>query len=461
MYICGIRYGYFGYFTYLKGVIEGRMSQYPSWGRYPNLLQKGRRLASRYDELNASDSLILPYGMGRSYGDSCQIHQGQVISSAALNKFISFDEETGILRCEAGVTLAQIIEVVLPKGWFLNVTPGSKYVTIAGAIANDVHGKNHHSVGSFGNHVTQFELLRSDGSRLLCSESENESWFQATLGGLGLTGFITWAEIQLRPVQSSNLDAESIKYEHLSDFFSLSDESVESHEYTVAWVDCSAKGAHLGRGHFTRANHCKSHSGPVMGKNNEGGKLSFPITPPLSLVNNLTVRAFNELYFHRQRQTIKTNVVDYDPFFYPLDGILNWNRMYGSNGFLQHQCIIPKSEAEAAIKCLLELISASGMGSFLVVLKMMGALKSKGLISFPCEGVTLALDFPYQGERTLRLLNQMDVVVQQAGGRLYPAKDARMSAQLFQQAYPKWKILEAKRDPNINSDFWRRVTGAD
>ena len=436
------------------------MSQFPSWGKYPNRSQKGGALAGRNDVLDTSEASLLPYGLGRSYGDSCQNHQGQVISSSQLKNFISFDEQTGVLRCEAGVTLAEIIQVALPKGWFLQVTPGTKYVTVAGAIANDVHGKNHHSVGSFGNHLRQFELLRSDGTRLICSDSENANWYQASIGGLGLTGFITWAEIQLRPVTSANLVAENIKYSNLAEFFSLSAESVESHEYTVAWVDCSATGSQLGRGHFTRANHSANHSGAIAAPSADKNKLSFPVTPPISLVNNLSVRAFNELYFHRQRQDCKSQLVDYDPFFYPLDGILNWNRMYGSKGFLQHQCIIPKAAAQSAVKALLELISASGMGSFLVVLKMMGAVNSKGLISFPGEGVTLALDFPFQGAKTLDLLNQMDEVVKQAGGRLYPAKDARMSAELFQQAYPRWQDLESLRDPNINSDFWRRVTGA-
>ncbi|NRB41355.1 MAG: FAD-binding oxidoreductase [Pseudomonadales bacterium] len=437
---------------------------YSSWGRYPNRIQNGCSLKRREDDLSSLSALskntpFLPYGLGRSYGDSCQNHAGYVVSSAQLNSFISFDSEVGILRCEAGVSLSDIIQVVLPQGWFLQVTPGTKYVTVAGAIANDVHGKNHHTVGSFGNHVIQFELLRSDGTRLICSESQNPDWFYATIGGLGLTGFITWVEIQLRPVKSANLDTENIKYNSLAEFFSISEESVESHEYTVAWLDCSATGASLGRGHFTRANHCQKQYGPIPPVNTEKGKLSFPITPPLSLINNLSVKAFNELYFNRQREINKTAVTNFDAFFYPLDGILHWNRMYGPKGFLQHQCIIPKCNAESAIKELLEVISASGMGSFLVVLKMMGSVPSKGLISFPSEGATLALDFPFHGAKTLGLLLKLDAIVSAAGGSLYPAKDARMSAQLFQQAYPDWIKLEEKRDPNINSDFWRRVTG--
>ena len=440
------------------------MGQYNSWGNFPNLKQQAvalphRRAAMPSPSDGVREATLLPYGLGRSYGDSCQNHPGKVISSEQLKHFINFNAETGVLRCEAGVTLADIILMALPQGWFLPVTPGTKYVTVAGAVANDVHGKNHHSVGSFGNNILSFELLRSDQTRLICSETENSDWFYATIGGLGLTGFITWVELQLKPVKSSNLDVENIKYNRLRDFFTLSEDSVSSHEYTVAWLDCSAKGERLGRGHFTRANHCKSHIGPIRAPNMEKNKLSVPVTPPISAINNYSVRAFNELYFNRQRLQNKISVNDFDPFFYPLDGILHWNRLYGSKGFLQYQCIIPKADAEPAIKALLEIISASGMGSFLVVLKMMGNVASKGLISFPTEGATLAIDFPFQGQKTLDLLVQLDKIITEAGGRLYPAKDARMSAELFQQAYPRWRELEAKRDPNINSDFWRRVTG--
>ena len=439
------------------------MSQFSSWGKYPNQSQQGRVLPQRTSCLKkiarlSDDNTMLPYGLGRSYGDSCQNHQGIVVGSSQLNSFIHFDDQSGILRCEAGVSLADIIQMALPQGWFLPVTPGTKYVTIAGAIANDVHGKNHHTAGSFGNHVLQFELLRSDGTRLVCSEKENIEWFTATVGGLGLTGFITWVEIQLKPVKSANIDTENIKYNNLSEFFSLSEDSVENYEYTVAWLDCSAKGGALGRGHFTRGNHSGSNTDHISVSGSEKNKLSFPLTPPVSLINNLSVRAFNELYFHRQQVQSKKTCINFDPFFYPLDGILNWNRLYGKKGFLQHQCIIPKANAKHAIKELLQLISVSGMGSFLVVLKMMGAVPSKGLISFPTEGVTLAMDFPFQGQKTLDFLNQLDQIVSGAGGRLYAAKDARMSAELFQQAYPRWGELEQLRDPNINSDFWRRVT---
>ncbi|CAA0113599.1 Decaprenylphosphoryl-beta-D-ribose oxidase [BD1-7 clade bacterium] len=437
------------------------MSKQYSWGRYPAVQQRPVRLASRHSRLPSTEP-FLPYGLGRSYGDSCLCSHGHLLSSQSLDQFIQFDPKTGVLRCEAGVTLAEIIEVCLPHGWFLPVTPGTKYVTVGGAIGNDVHGKNHHSAGSFGNHVQAFELLRSDGSRLLCTESSNSEYFRATLGGLGLTGMITWAELQLKSVTSRSLDVESIKYSRLSDFFSLSDETTDDWEYTVAWLDCTAKGNELGRGHFIRGKHAESDStrGLVPGMSIEhGSKLTFPVESPISLINNLSVQAFNTLYYQRQRANIIRSQQDYDPFFYPLDGILHWNRMYGKQGFLQHQCVIPVDTAADAVEEMLKRISRAGMGSFLVVLKMMGAVASKGMMSFPMEGATLAMDFPFQGNKTLSFLDSLDKIVHEAGGRLYPAKDARMSADMFRSGFPAWQDVDALRDPAITSDFWQRVAG--
>lgn len=442
------------------------MSSFSSWGNYPQTSQLGCLLSTRHDNLNSlprmqGNQSFLPYGLGRSYGDSCRNHKGFVVSSQSLKNFIDFNPESGLLRCESGVSLADIIDCCLPHGWFLPVTPGTKYVTIAGAIANDVHGKNHHSAGSFGNHIVQFELLRSDGSRLMCSENKNPEWFYATIGGLGLTGFITWAEVKLKPVKSRMIESENIKYPSLQDFFTIAEDSISDFEYTVAWLDCSAQGASLGRGHFSRGNHASmpplSSTFPIQHK----AKLSVPVTPPLSLINNMTVKAFNQLYYNRQREGSCKKTIDYDPFFYPLDGVLKWNRIYGAKGFLQHQCLIPKDNADLVIKELLERIAAAGLGSFLVVLKTMGNVASKGLLSFAKEGVTLAIDFPYQGQKTLDFLSSLDEVVEQAHGSLYPAKDARMSGDLFKAAYPNWNKLESLRDPQINSDFWRRVTGVE
>lgn len=436
------------------------MSDYGSWGGYPKANQKAKQYTSISDALPDVEDSLLPYGLGRSYGDSCLNTGAYILPSNQIQHFISFDHETGRLCCEAGVSLASIIDSCLPFGWFLPVTPGTKYVTIGGAIANDVHGKNHHTAGSFGNHVISFELLRSDGQRLHCSREENAQWFHATIAGLGLTGFITQVELQLKKVQGRSIDSETIKYGSLSDFFSIAEESEQGFEYTAAWIDCLAKGNELGKGHFIRGNHSPMRDVAGDRAIDHASKLVVPVKPPISMINHLTLKAFNKLYYERQRQKSVKTTSDYDPFFYPLDGILKWNRIYGNKGFLQHQCVIPMAESEAAIKDMLQLISDRGLGSFLVVMKTMGDVASEGLISFSREGTTLAMDFPFQGDKTLSFLNELDVIVKQAGGRLYPAKDARMSADLFQQAYPQWNELESLRDPKISSDFWRRVTAS-
>jgi len=425
-----------------------------SWGGYPHIQQQLVALHDRRQSLPVG--AVLPYGNGRSYGDSCLNARGVVVSTEALDKFIAFDTVSGRVSCEAGVTLQQIIDVALPRGWFLPATPGTKFVTVGGAIANDVHGKNHHVEGTFGCHLLRFELLRSDGSRMLCSATENAGHFQATIGGLGLTGMILWAELQLKPVSNNAIDVETIKYAHLRDFFALSAESDRDYEYTVAWVDCVASGAQLGRGHFMRGNHAPAGAVNMASKS---GRLAVPLTPPVSLINQWTLKAFNQLYYHRQQAPRKQARVHYDPFFYPLDGIQQWNRIYGRNGFLQFQCVVPTHNSESCIAELLQRICQARFGSFLAVLKIFGAKRSPGLLSFPLPGATLALDFPFVEGKTLPLFAQLDEVVMQAGGRLYPAKDAAMSRATFQRGYPQWRQLDMVRDPNINSDFWRRVTG--
>lgn len=427
---------------------------YVSWGRYPFQEQSGIDLHWMPHTLPASIGPLLPQGNARSYGDSCMLKEGTVLSTRFMRRFISFDTESGIMRCEAGVTLADILSVAEPQGWFLPVTPGTKFVTVGGAIANDVHGKNHHVEGTFGSHVLQFELLRSDGSTRVCSAQKNADWYAATIGGLGLTGFITWAEIKLKKVANSGINAENIKYQNLTEFFQLSEESEQEYEYTVAWVDCLASGSKLGRGHFTRGNHAR----PVQpSPSRKGLPLSMPIDPPVSLVNSLSLQAFNWLYYNRQLDRVSYQTMHYDPFFYPLDHIHNWNRMYGPSGFLQYQCVIPMQHSEAAITELLQRIGQANYGSFLAVLKVFGDVPSPALLSFPRPGTTLALDFPYKGNKTMQLFNQLDDVVVQAGGALYPAKDAHMKAEHFQSFYPNAKKLEQFKDPEITSSFWQRV----
>jgi FAD/FMN-containing dehydrogenase len=327
-------------------------------------------------------------------------------------------------------------------------------VTVGGAIANDVHGKNHHRAGTFGCHVRRLELLRSNGERLVCSPSENPDWFAATVAGLGLTGVVTWAELQLRRISSPRLDVDSVRFGHLDEFFSLSAESEQAAEYTVSWIDCLARGKHLGRGIFQRANH-GADAAPAPPKSR---KLSVPFQLPVSLVNGVSLRVFNTLIYHKQWSRLKHSSEYYRSFFFPLDSILHWNRAYGPRGFYQYQCVVPTPSAREATAALLDTIASSGQGSSLAVLKQFGAVRSPGMLSFPREGVTLALDFPNRGGRLERLFEALDRIVSGAGGTLYPAKDGRMPGELFRSGYPRWQEFSQYIDPACSSSFWRRVT---
>jgi len=433
------------------------MNVFQSWGRIPIVRQNSIFPDWRNSvAIDNADSLLLPYGRGRSYGDSCLNDEQTICVTSRLNHFIHFDYEQGILRCESGVGLDEILQLVVPHGWFLPVTPGTKYVTVGGAIANDVHGKNHHLAGAFGCHVTAFELLRTTGERLQCSAHENASLFRATIGGLGLTGLITWAEIRLKKIATPFIDSETIRFRNLAEFFSLSEESDRDWEYTVSWIDCLAQGKNLGRGLFMRGRHSER---PASEDGKTGKKtLSMPADAPGFLLNKYTIRLFNELYYRKNRKNRLASHGHYEPFFYPLDSIGNWNRMYGRRGFYQYQCVVPLADGQAIITALLKTIAASGMGSFLSVLKKFGDIESPGMLSFPRQGVTLALDFPNYGNRLLALFGQLDEVVMGANGAVYPAKDARMSAEAFQRYFPQWRDFSQYRDPGMSSSFWRRVT---
>jgi FAD/FMN-containing dehydrogenase len=404
-----------------------------------------------------SQTTYLPFGNGRSYGDVCLNKGGLLLDARGLDRFIAFDPIKGILRCESGVLLGEILDLIVPRGWFPPVVPGTRFVTIGGAIANDIHGKNHHSAGTFGCHVRSLELLRSDGQRLLCSPSENSDWFQATIGGLGLTGLILWAEIALKSIDNPVMDVETIRYGQLDDFVELSAESDQKYEYTVAWVDSMARGKHLGRGHFIRANHSvpgvKTVSRPRY-------RISVPVNPPFSLVTRTSARMFNSLYYRKKGRRASTGPAHYEPFFFPLDGILHWNRLYGPRGFLQYQCLLPlAADGRSALREILNRGVRGGIDSFLGVLKVFGEHRSPGLLSFPRPGITLALDLCHRGESTLRLLDDFDKIVGSVGGAVYPCKDARMSGSSFRTFFPHFLELERFRDPQFNSSFWKRTTG--
>ncbi len=435
-------------------------AQPQSWGRYPRV--KAAQVIPVYwrdelPDLSALAAPLLPYGYGRSYGDSCLNAGGTTLVMSYLRRLISFDADEGLLRCEAGVSLAEVLAVVVPRGWFVPVSPGTKFVTVGGAIANDVHGKNHHKAGTFGCHVTQFELLRSNGERFICSPEQNSELFRATIGGLGLTGLILWAEFRLKRIVNPYIDMESIRFESLDEFFELSEASDQEYEYSMSWVDILIGGKGLCRGKFMRGNSNRSRrlaNKPLK----KGRKLAVPIDIPSFVLNTYTIKAFNEAYYNIQRSKQIQKVVSYEPFFYPLDSIHDWNRLYGRRGFLQYQFVVPFATAHDAMREVLERIRRAGEGSFLTVLKTFGHVQSPGMLSFPRPGLTLALDFAYHGRKTLSLLESLDRVVLQSGGVLYPAKDARMSAATFQTCYPQWREFTQYIDPKFSSSFWRRVT---
>lgn len=391
----------------------------------------------------------LPVGNSRSYGDSA-MPTGTAILTRGLNRILDFNAETGLLRAEAGVLLSDVIAHVTPRGWFLPVTPGTQFVTLGGALANDVHGKNHHRAGTFGCHIRAFELIRSDGARLLCSPQSNAGLYAATIGGMGLTGLVTWIELALKPTPTPDVIEETIRFPSLDRFFTLSAESDAAYEYSVAWIDSSARGAALGRGLFMRANHADAPAAP-----RRGLRLALPFTPPLSLMNGASIGLFNAAQFALAKDGERRR--GYGQFFYPLDGIGGWNKAYGPRGFHQHQSVLPLHAAEQAIADMLNALHEARIYSFISVLKIFGRQASPGLLSFPREGATLALDLPNHGEATLRLLSRLDEITLRAGGAVNPYKDSRLPRDVFEASFPSLAQMQPWLDPLAASQFSRRI----
>jgi len=431
-----------------------------SWGRAIRAHHKIFEPIDRHSALAAFEAAkkegvtVLGYGLGRSYGDSNLNPNEMLFASRSLDHFIALDLETGLIRAEAGVSLAEVLEIAVPRGFFLPTTPGSQFVTLAGALANDVHGKNHHRAGCFGNAVTRFGMVRSDRGEIEVSSKSHSDLFAATIGGLGLTGLITWVEFQLTPIESAYISEETLVFNNADEFFEIEETHRNRFEYTVSWIDCTTQGKKLGRGIFSGGNWSSTGGLDV---NRPGGPI-LPFDLPSFALNPLTLKAFNATYFAHQKIKPRERSSHYSGFFYPLDSIRGWNRLYGRKGFFQFQSVIPMKHAREATKEMLALVAASGQGSMLAVLKTFGSKSSPGLMSFPREGVTLALDFKNSGQRTLALMAQLDAIVKNADGRLYPAKDGRISAEMFQSGYPEWVNVERLRDPLISSAFWRRVT---
>lgn len=429
--------------------------QYSSWTRiyqqqYNNLIVP----SSSIEQLATIDKITC-FGNGRSYSNVACATNSDLWVNNRLNRIIDFDYRCGVITAESGCLLSDIIDLVLPHGWFLSVTPGTKFVTLAGAVANDVHGKNHHVDGSFGCSVINFELVRSSGEKLFCSREINSEYFYASIGGLGLTGWITTVSIQLKKVSSYGVISNAYKYKNLEEFFILNDCLEKNNTYTVAWIDCLAYGKNLGRGIYFTGEHAANNNGL---QNISKSQRNFPIELPFSAINSYTLKALNTVYYNRSIQA-EDEVVLYDKYFYPLDGLLNWNRIYGKNGFYQYQLLIPDKDAYNGIKEVLEEISKNKQGSFLAVLKTFSDISSGGLLSFPRKGVTLALDFANYGDVTLQLFAKLDEIVMKYNGALYCAKDGRMSGDVFKFSYPNWENFLLYKDPKFTSQFWENIIG--
>jgi FAD/FMN-containing dehydrogenase len=400
------------------------------WGRYP-VVDSIRLAIEKTQDLYShlkNKSPLIPYGNGRSYGDSALAEYHLPMRN--LDRYLNFDSDNGVLTCESGVLISDIIATFLPRGWFLKITPGTKRVTIGGAIAADVHGKNHHKEGCFSECVKEFKLLLPNGEVYRCSREENTALFHATCGGMGLTGVILETTIQLKQVHSRWINQTTVKTSNLEETFEAFEEYRQA-PYSVAWIDSLAKGKKLGRSILLTG----SFAGGGKSSPDPGTSLSIPFDFPSFVLNRKTIRVFNTLYYAKVKSGVSRQKVDIDSFFYPLDGIRNWNRIYGSNGFTQYQFILPKSNSFEGLNIILDKISKSSFGSFLSVIKLHGK-ENDNYLSFPMEGYSLALDFKIQ-PGLIDFLLELNEIVVGYGGRIYLAKDATMDQQTFDAGYPR------------------------
>ena len=423
------------------------MNTCTAWGMYPQIeCQHFKFLKEETLEyiLDTHKDLI-PRGNGRSYGDSAL--SDNIIDVRQKDYFIDFDEETGLLHVQAGVLLSEILEHFVPRGWFLKVTPGTKFITVGGAIASDVHGKNHHVAGCFSECVEEFKIMLADGEVVTCTKEYTPELWKATCGGQGLTGVILEAKLYLKPINSQYIDQTTIKTTNLKETFEAFEE-YSYMPYSVAWIDCLAKGDKKGRSLL------------MVGDFRNDGKLDYklkqqktiPFNFPRVTLNNWSVRAFNWLYYGKVKEKISRQRVDIETFFYPLDAIGHWNRIYGKNGFTQYQFILPKDTSYKGLEEILTAISNSGKGSFLAVLKLYGKANDNWL-SFPMEGYSLALDFKIE-KGLFKLLNRLDEIVLKHKGRIYLTKDVRVSKETFEQGYPDIeKFRQYRKDNKMDKKF--------
>lgn len=418
-----------------------------SWGLYPKYESKqlNAHNVGEFAKLLHTDKKVICCGNNRSYGDSAL--NSHVVDMKGYNYFLGFDKDNGLLQVQAGVLLSDIISIFVPKGWFLAVTPGTKLITVGGAIASDVHGKNHHNAGCFSESVESFRLMLPNTHIINCSKTENVDYFRATCGGMGLTGIILDATIRLKKIHSQFINQTTIKTKNLKETFAAF-ERYAGATYSVAWIDCLAQREDLGK--------CILNVGEFSNDGNlnyqKKQKFNIPFFFPSFVLNKLSVKTFNWLYYKKAPSGVSQQTVDIDTFFYPLDAINNWNRIYGKQGFLQYQFILPKHTSYEGIKEVLEKIASKGKGSFLAVLKLYGKANENWL-SFPMEGYSLALDFKIE-TGIFEFLNMLDDIVLKHAGRIYLTKDARMSKQMFEQGYPNTKkFRHFRKKHHMNKKF--------
>ena len=436
------------------------------WGRYPVIDCRMKRLREReaLPGLLGRGGALIARGNGRSYGDAA-LNPDLTLSMLAMDRMQAFDAENGLLTCESGVLLADVLDTFVPRGWFPPVAPGTKFVTVGGMAAADVHGKNHHRDGSFGAHVESLTLATADGAIRTCSRTEHADLFRATVGGMGLTGVILSVSFRLEPVETAFVMAETVAARDLDETMAVFEAS-RDWPYSVAWVDCLARGAKLGRSLVTRGAFMTRGALPAQLAREplrpaRTSRLTVPVDAPSVLLNRTTIGLFNALHYRRGRGRSGARPVHFETFFFPLDRLGAWNRLYGRRGFVQYQCVLPKAESPAGIGALLERSAAAGQGSFLAVLKLLGP-GGEGLLSFPMEGYTLALDFPMR-PGTLALLEALDEITHRHGGRIYLAKDARCAPERLARGYPRRAAFDAVRaeaagaPPKFASTLSRRL----
>ena len=436
------------------------------WGRFPVQNCQVTRPEKRRELLDAVQSRdtidILPRGLGRSYGDAALNQGSGVITNEKLDRFLEFDSQTATLRAEGGASFAGIVSTFVPRGYFLPVAPGTKYVTLGGAIACDVHGKNHHRAGAISNFVDEFELLTASGKILNCSRDENAAAYWATLGGMGLTGVIVSAKLRLLPVESAYIETKYTRTPDLNATLSAFENAADA-EYSVAWIDCLASGAALGRSvviegaHASHARAAQEIEGDVLALEVPKRK-GVPVDLPNFILNPWTVKKFNDLYYANHPTDSK--LTSFESFFYQLDKVKDWNKIYGALGFVQYQCGLPLQNARAVLTQLLETISASGQAAFLAVLKRMGAADDAPL-GFPLDGYSLALDLPMMPD-TVEFCGRLDAITVAAGGRVYLAKDSTTTPDNFRKMYPRLPEFEAAKrhldpDDRFASSLSRRL----